>query len=270
MKLTTEQLADYEEKGFLLLPDLFSEREVEAMKGELARFGTLDTDHIVREKSGAIRTVFRAHDAESPTFSKPYYAAARVPRLIEPMRQILGDEHLYMYHSKLNLKEAIDGAVWQWHQDYGYWEKDGTPTPNLSTACIILGEASEMSGCLYFLPGSHKIGKIEPDFDAETTSYGLWKIPREKIIEQMEKLGDPIPMTGPPGTAILFHPQILHGSGHNMGPRPRWQIYFVYNTLANRPAQSDTPRPEYVCSRHCAELEMLGDDAIVEALEAAE
>jgi ectoine hydroxylase len=270
MKLTPEQLAHYEEKGYLLLPDLFSAAEVDAMKAELARFGTIDTDAIVREKSGAIRTVFRVHDKASPTYSAPYWVAARVPRMIEPMRQILGDDHLYMYHSKLNLKEAIDGAVWQWHQDYGYWEKDGTPTANLSTACIILGEASEMSGCLYFIPGSHKVGKIEPDFDVETTSYGLWKIPREKIIEQMEKLGDPIPMTGPPGTTILFHPQILHGSGHNMGPRPRWQIYFVYNTLANRPAGGDKPRPEYVCSRLCEELEMVDDGAVLAALEPAE
>ena len=184
MKLTSEHLASYMENGFVLLLKLFSAKEVEAMRAELACFAT--------------------------------------------------------------------------------------PSPGLSTACIILGEASEMSGCLYFISGSHRICKIEPDFDAETTSYGPWKIPHEKINEQVDKLSDPGPLTGQPGTAILVHPQILHVAGHNMEPRPRWQIYFVYDTLANRPATIHNPRSEYVCSGRCDELQMLSNDAIVKTREAVE
>lgn len=118
MKLTSEQLASYMENGFVLLLKLFSAKEVEAMRAELACFGTLKTDHILREKTGAIRTVFTLYDAVSRTFPVPTMRP-RVPRLIGPMRQILNDGDLYMYPSKLNLKEAVDGAVWQWHQDYG-------------------------------------------------------------------------------------------------------------------------------------------------------
>ena len=76
------------------------------------------------------------------------------------------------------------------------------------------------------------------------------------MIRLIEELGDPVPITGPPGTAIMFHPEILHCSGHNMGARPRWQIYFVYNSMSNKPRSIQSPRPEYVCSRKC---ELLGD-----------
>ncbi|SPD68626.1 protein of unknown function (plasmid) [Cupriavidus taiwanensis] len=48
----------------------------------------------------------------------------------------LGDEALYVYHTKCNLKTAIDGSVWQWHQDYGTWNLDGVPKPSLTTALI--------------------------------------------------------------------------------------------------------------------------------------
>ena len=76
---------------------------------------------MTREKSGVVRTVFRVHDPKSPTRSAPFEALARLPRILEPAQQLLRDDALYVYHSKCNMKEAIKGEIWQWHQDYGAW-----------------------------------------------------------------------------------------------------------------------------------------------------
>lgn len=266
MQLTDAQRQEYEERGFLVFPNYLSEDEVQAARDDLARVARIDSDHIVRETSGAMRTVFRMHDEDSPTHSEPFYRMARLPRLMGPARSVLGSDDLYMHHSKLNLKAAIDGEIWQWHQDFGYWRVDGVREPRMTTFLVMLNPATEMSGCLYFLPGSHKKGRIEPVLDETTTSYKLWKIPSDRMIELMEELGDPEPITGGPGTAVIFHPNLLHGSGHNMSRYHRWHMYFVYNRLDNTPDDVDNPRPEFVCSRAFKRLEPVADDALAAGL----
>lgn len=262
MQLTAEQRAEYEERGFLVFPDHFSEKEIQIARDDLDRVAKVEDEAIIREKSGALRTVFRMHDEESATHSAPFHAMARLPRLLGPAKSVLGSDDLYVHHSKLNLKEAIDGAIWQWHQDFGYWRIDGVQKPEMTTFLVMLNAASEMSGCLYFLPGSHKKGRVDPVLDETSTSYKLWKIPTPRMIELMEELGDPVPIVGGPGTAVLFHPNILHGSGHNMSRYHRWHMYFVYNRMDNKAQAVDNPRPEYVCSRLFKRLDEVDDNAL--------
>jgi ectoine hydroxylase len=147
MHLSKEQLDTYERDGFLVVPKLFSEHEIQAMKADLERIQKIDTDHLVRERSGGVaKTIYRVHEADGPTASPVFHAAARSPRLLHPAQKLLGDDALYVYHTKCNLKTAIDGSVWQWHQDYGTWKKDGVPEPMLTTALIMLDEPTQFNG----------------------------------------------------------------------------------------------------------------------------
>lgn len=262
MKLTASQLETYERDGFLILPGLFSPAEVRAMKTELARIQDIDTDHLVRERTGGIaKTIYRVHEADGPTASPVFHAAARAPRLLEPARQLLDDTDLYVYHTKCNLKTAIDGSVWQWHQDYGTWKRDGTPKPTLTTALIMLDEPTPMNGCLYFIPGSHKEGNLDPVFD-ETTAYKFWVVPKQHLLEIMARSPEPVPIVGPPGTVVFFDANILHASGHNLSRHDRWQVYVVFNPVANRPADVPNARPDYVRSTNFAPLSTGSDDIV--------
>ena len=67
-----------------------------------------------------------------------------------------------MHHFKLNMKAAIEGTIWQWHQDYMSWQMDGIARPDMTTMMVMMEDATEIGGCLYFLPGSHKMGRIDP------------------------------------------------------------------------------------------------------------
>jgi len=263
MRLTQAQSERYERDGFLVLPGLFSPREVAAMKQDLARIQGIDTDHLVRERSGGVaKTIYRVHDADGPTASPVFRAAARAPRLLQPAQRLLGDEGLYIHHTKCNLKTAIDGSVWQWHQDYGSWRRDGVPAPDMTTALVMLDEPTEMSGCLYFIPGSHRVGNLEPEMDDRTTSYRLWVVPKAELLSIMERSPEPVAVTGPPGTVVFFHCNILHASGHNLSRHDRWAVYYVYNRVANRPADVPNPRPDYVRSTNWAPLPLGSDDIL--------
>ena len=176
-------------------------------------------------------------------------------------KDLLCDQRLYIHHTKCNLKTAIDGSVWAWHQDYGTWKRDGMPEPRPTTALIMLDEPTEMNGCLYFIPGSHKEGSLEPEFN-DATGYKFYVTPKEKLLEIMARSPEPVPIVGKPGTVVFFDCNILHASGHNLSRHNRWAIYVVYNPVENRCRDVPNPRPDYVRSVNTNPL-MVGSDNIL-------
>lgn len=262
MQLTHDQLAAYRRDGFLVLPGLFSAAEVSAMKADLRRIQGIDTDHLVREKSGGVaKTIYRVHEADGPTSSAVFHGAARAPRLLAPARQLLSDDALYIHHTKCNLKTAIDGSVWQWHQDYGSWQRDGIAEPRLTTALIMLDEPTPMNGCLYFIPGSHRRASLESEFN-DATGYKFYVVPKQRMLDLMKDSPEPQAIVGKPGTVVFFDCNIVHASGHNLSRHDRWQVYLVYNLVANKPGDVANPRPDYVRSVNFKPL-ALGEDDIL-------
>jgi len=262
VKLSDAQLTAYARDGFVALPSLLSSEEVQEMKRELKRIQQIDTDHLVREKTGGIaKTIYKVHETESPTASPVFHAVSRAPRLLEPAQQLLNDPALYIHHTKCNLKTAIDGSVWQWHQDFGTWHIDGVPNPTMTTALVMLDEPNEMGGCLYFIPGSHKLGSLQPAFD-DSTGYRFYVVPKPRMLEVLSTHPKAVPIMGSPGTVVFFDANIVHSSGHNLSGDDRWQAYIVYNPVANRPADVEKPRPDYVRSTNFAPLQSGSDDIL--------
>jgi ectoine hydroxylase len=262
VRLTHQQVQAYNRDGFLILEDLFSASEVAAMRAELGRIQEVDTDHLVRENGSHIaKTIYRVHEADGPTASPVFHAVARCPRMLEAAQDLLGDQQLYIHHTKCNLKTAIDGSVWAWHQDYGTWKRDGMPEALPTTALIMLDEPTEMNGCLYFIPGSHKEGSLEPEFN-DATGYKFYVTPKEKLLEIMERSPQPVPIVGKPGTVVFFDCNILHASGHNLSRHNRWAIYLVYNPVKNQCHEVPNPRPDYVRSVNTTPL-VAGTDNIL-------
>src|SRR5487761_2309851 len=118
MQLNAEQLRAFDEQGYIFFPNCFSEEEIALLRAEAENILKLDRQEVWREKTGAPRTAFAAH-----TFSDVFGLLARHPRLVEPLRQLFGEE-VYVHQFKLNAKAAFEGDVWQWHQDYGTWQRD--------------------------------------------------------------------------------------------------------------------------------------------------
>ena len=269
MQLTQTQLAEFDRDGFLRFERLFTDDEVALLKAELARVASANTDAIIRERTGSVRTIYRCHEPDGPTASPAFRRLARTPRFLRPAQGVLRDEQLYVYHCKNNIKTAIDGTVWLWHQDYGYWQHDGVPTPNMATFLVMLDDATEFGGCLYFLPGSHRGPVLPAHKDEMTTSYPQWAIEKPAIVEALRTGPRPVAIEGGPGTAVLFHCKMVHGSGHNLSPNDRWHAYMAYNPSANRPNPVPAnPRPDYVVSRNYTPLELLAGDSLREPVTA--
>lgn len=264
MELTAAQRAAYERDGFLVFPDLFSRAELAVLRQEVARLENIHAEEVVREHTGGVKSLFRVHEEDGPTRSAPFRALVRTPRVLRPVQQVLGTDEVYVYHTKINAKPAIEGTPWMWHQDYNSWSKDGCPTSNMATYNVMLNDTTEFSGCLYIIPGSHKLGLLESVLDT-STGYKLWSIPKAKMIEVLRNSPPPVAVTGKAGTAVLFHCNVLHASGHNLSGEDRWHIYVSCNAVANKPILGPNPRPDWVVSRNWHPLPIEDDAGFVKA-----
>ena len=141
MKLTPQQLEQFDRDGYLFFPSLFTPAEITPLLDEVPRLYAQQRPENVMEKSGVVRTNFAAH-----MYSKPFATLARHPRMLTPVMQMYG-EKLYMHQFKINGKMAFDGDVWQWHQDYGTWVNDDhMPEPRAMNVAIFLDEVNEFNG----------------------------------------------------------------------------------------------------------------------------
>ena len=265
MKLTAQQIAQYDRDGYLHFPTFFAPAEVEAMRREVARVSKIDCEMVIREGGEKKpKIMFRMHETDGPTASPVMNAAVRLPRTLGIAQQLLRDEKLYLHHTKVNIKAAIEGSVWPWHQDYGSWANDGIARSDILTIMVGLDAATEMNGCLYFLPGSHVHGRLDPYFDT-STAYKVWSVTPADMKRLIAEHGEPVAITGKPGSLTVFNSNLLHASGHNLSASDRWQAYFCYNTCANRPHDVEKPRPDYVRSVNWKPLVTAADDGILKA-----
>lgn len=264
MELTAQQVEQFDRDGFIVFPDLFSRPEIAVLRREVARLSQVRGDLVKLEHTGGVKMIWRAHEADGETRSKPFHALVRTPRVLRPVQQVLKDDAVYVYHSKINTKPAIEGAVWQWHQDYGQWSLDNVGGPSMATFNVMMTDTTEMGGALYLIPGSHKLGRIEPEYDT-TASYKYMQMPRQRMLEILRTSPTPVPITGRAGSAVLFHCNTLHASGHNLSGEDRWHIYISCNTVANKPQIGPDSRPDWAVSRNWKPLQMESDDAVLKA-----
>ena len=255
MRLSEEQLASLHSQGFLVLPDLFSGAEVDALRSRLpALFADGHEGNIVERESGEARTSMGLHLRD-----ECFDVLTRHPRLVEPALQILG-EPAYIQQVKVNVKAAFSGEVWQWHYDFAtHHEEDGVLRPLALNLHVFLDDVSEFNGPLWFIPGSHAVGAHGAHLDTATTSYPLWVVDPPTVKARAEKNGM-VSATGARGTGLIFFDTLLHGSPPNMSPWDRAIFSLILNPVSN--AATLSGRPDYKHHQDFSAVVPLDDDCL--------
>jgi ectoine hydroxylase len=255
VKLTPEQIRQFEEEGYFFLPGCFSDEEVAVLRDEAEEIYKSNRPEVWREKTGAPRTAFAAH-----TYNEAFRLLGTHPRLVEPLEQTFG-EGVYTHQFKINAKAAFEGDVWQWHQDYGTWARDdGMPEPRAMNIAVFMDEVMPINGPLMLIPKSHKHGTLAAEHDVTTTSYPLWTLDKETVTRLAQQGGIVAP-TGMPGSVLMFHGNLVHGSAPNITPYPRRIVYLTLCAVSN---YIRTPtRPEWIAHRDFTPIEPVADDALL-------
>ena len=263
MKLTPDQITAFERSGFLFVPSLFRADEVASLRAQLPDLMRHDGPETLRERgSNAVRSVIAPHLRD-----ELFLNLSRHPRLIEPARQILGGT-VYLHQFKVNAKEAQDGEIWHWHQDYRTWyEDDGMPEPAVINAALFLDEVNEFNGPMMFIPGSHANGRLEADQDFERVpGYGRLSADavgspyRKETINAMIRANGIAAPKGPAGSTVFFHGCTVHGSAPNMSPWGRSIVFSSLNRVDN--AIRRPTRPDFLALRDFTPLTPLNDDCL--------
>ncbi|HTQ82769.1 MAG TPA: phytanoyl-CoA dioxygenase family protein [Pseudolabrys sp.] len=262
MKLSAEQLKAFDEQGYVFFPECFSEDEIALLRAEADSILKLDRPEVWREKTGAPRTAFAAH-----TFSEVFGLLSRHPRLVEPLRQLFGED-VYVHQFKLNAKAAFEGDVWQWHQDYGTWQRDdGMPEARAMNIAVFLDEVMPINGPLLLIPKSHKSGVFAAGHDKSTTSYPLWTLDKDTVTRLAAEAAGPdgvgiVAPTGKPGAVLMFHGNLVHASPPNITPYPRKIVYLTLCAVSNHITKFT--RPEFIAHRDFTPIAPVDDDALAE------
>ena len=261
MKLTPDQLSQFDRDGYLFFPGQFTPDEMKVLNDSVPQLYARRDAFNVREKdSDSVRTNFAAH-----LYSEPFAKLARHPRMVGPAQQLLG-EALYMHQFKVNGKMAFEGDVWQWHQDYGTWFNDDLmPTERAMNVAIFLDDVNPFNGPLMFIPGSHKTGVVDAKHDLTTTSYPLWTVENDLIAQLVARAGGKnggiVSPHGPAGSMILFHSCLLHASGSNLSPWNRVSVYLSLCAVSNHIRRFK--RPEFIAHRDFQPIDCLPDDCLL-------
>lgn len=279
MLITDDQLNFYRKEGFLLIENCFSTDEVALLKKELpALFREESLRRVVEKNGDVVRSVYGSH-----TTSRVFYALAHHPRLVEPALQILGGP-AYIHQFKLNAKAAFGGDLWEWHQDYVFWQKeDGILHPRLVNVVVFLDEVNEFNGPLFLIPGSQNEGVIDvpardadssrqdgtpdayaqsPDWISNLTADLKYSLNKDTIGAMVKRYGLVAPK-GPAGSVLFFHCNIAHGSNANMSPFDRNIAIVTYNSVENTPTPVANPRPDFLVSRDYTPVVSQEDDVLL-------
>ncbi|GAA4442638.1 phytanoyl-CoA dioxygenase family protein [Bremerella cremea] len=218
-RLTDQQIASYQQNGYLAGIPILNATQIETLRTELAEFfepghdgQNLWYEYHTNESTTPETVLFHALGAWRlrPAFHDVLWS----PAFVMAASQLL-EGPVRFWHDQLFCKPAHHGGVVAWHQDYSYWTRT-KPVAHL-TCWIGLDDATNDNGCVQYIPGSHRW-----DLLPITGLAGNMEAIREVLTdEQWEQFQHPVPAELKAGEATFHHPLTVHGSFENRIERPR-------------------------------------------------
>lgn len=261
-ELNLSQIEFYETHGFLFINSFFTPEEILLFQSEATMLSKnreiLSREEAIAEKNhendsnSVLRSLFRIH-ANNPVFSR----LAKDQRLIDIAQQILGSE-VYIHQSRINFKPGLSGKSFFWHSDFETWHvEDGMPRMRALSISIALTDNTIVNGPLMVIPGSHKVyvacvGESPQNHYLRSLKQQEFGIPDNNSIRFLESRSGIKPLLGEAGSILIFDSNLMHGSGGNISPYARSNLFFVYNSIENRlfrPFCNNNPRPEFLATR---------------------
>ncbi|MEW2619801.1 ectoine hydroxylase [Streptomyces sp. NPDC048106] len=255
--IAAADLQAYERDGFLAVDQLIGPAEVEVYRQELDRLVTdpairFDERSIVEPASQEIRSVFEVH-----RISEVFAGLVRDERVVGRARQILGSD-VYVHQSRINVKPGFGASGFYWHSDFETWHaEDGLPNMRTVSVSIALTENFDTNGGLMIMPGSHRTflgcaGETPKDNYKKSLQMQDAGTPSDQALTGLAGEHGIKLFTGRAGSATWFDCNCMHGSGDNITPFPRSNVFIVFNSVENaavEPFAAPVRRPEFIGAR---------------------
>lgn len=217
--LTYDQLDSYKKNGFLVLHNVFTEKEVAVWQSECDRLLSL-SDYVdplnlrvgfrkMKTGESMVEKFDPVHDI-SPVFSD----LVKDERILTPLRDIFLDEPC-LFKDKLIYKLPRNKG-YRLHQDAAWWQ--GFRYEGLISVMVAIDGADRKNGGLELFPGYQ---------DRFLYKEGMRGMDDEEMALVDAKKG--MIYATHPGDVIIFHSLTPHQSGENTTNQSRRQLYLTYS-----------------------------------------
>ncbi|MFY9234148.1 MAG: phytanoyl-CoA dioxygenase family protein [Fimbriimonadaceae bacterium] len=218
--LTPEQIIQYRENGFLVIEPFLDQNELEHWR------------ECVEEAVEARLGTTLLHNQHDPGsyYAQVYVQALKLREVHDGMRQILDDPRLGKMAADL---AGVDGIrIWHdqalfkppygnptgWHLDNPIWSFSSRDAISIWVA---LDDATLGNGCLWYIPGTHKLATFEATPIGESQDDLFKNYPDWMSIA-------PVACPCAAGSAIFHNGLTAHGAGSNMTNKPRRAMTCAY------------------------------------------
>ena len=276
--LTSEQIRQFKEKGFLIMRQMLPREALQPLIDELmqkvdeaireaTRQGQLDAEDTFNEAPFASRLALASEACKDRNWlwenyfsrGKPISAGMFTlrtsPVLLDATEALIGPEILAHPQFALRPKMPdLDLMDIPWHQDLAYLIPAEAGETLVVNYWIPLVEATEQNGCMQVIPGSHREGLIAHDLWLETPGHkgarGIADadLPASSIVTCEVDAGD----------VLMTTERLVHRSIPNRSQTVRWSVDTRYNRIGLPTGRSKVPgfvarsrqHPERVARSH--------------------
>ena len=193
--LSSNQLKQYKDEGFVSPINVFSKNKANEIRNEIELIEKRIPEEL--EKSGR----YNAH-LISPLLDE----VTHNPKILDAVQSLIGEDIL-VCGTTLFIKNPNEKGFVSYHQDAKYI---GLEPHNWVTAWVAITDSNEKNGCMRMWSGSHKDNLRDHDqrFNEDnllTRGQTVENVPKEKTT----------PLVLEAGQMSLHHPTVVHGSELN-------------------------------------------------------
>jgi ectoine hydroxylase-related dioxygenase (phytanoyl-CoA dioxygenase family) len=250
--LSRDQVEFYAREGYLVLPRLLDENDLEPIKralsdkvdeiaAKMVKAGKLTETYAGEPFKTRLARMFEdKNDVEFLEFGRSwrdrhpgYFLFMSNPKILDAVESLIGSEIFAnpVYNTRPKVPKVAAGAV-PWHQDRSYWP--GANANPVITVWIPLVDANEVNGCLKIWPRTHNTELVRHHHESHTgTAYTEVDI-EDAELKQYKKIS-PVTLPIEAGGAILFNDRCIHMSTPNYSDHVRWSVDLRYQPTDQDP-----------------------------------
>ena len=225
--LTTMQITDYNERGYIAPLDVYSPSEIEGIR-------TYFDDLLARvvAAGGDSYSISSAHLKYGPV-----YDILTEPRIVNMVADLFGED-VIAWGSHFFCKMPHDGKTVAWHQDASYWPLSPSKA---ATVWLAIDDADPENACMKFVAGSHHSGHLtyRPSSSADHNVLN-------QTIDNAEQYGQVVYDPLKAGQISIHSDLLLHGSEANHSNRRRCALTLRYCAASVRAGMKWNEKGVYV------------------------
>ena len=226
--LSDEQRTAYDRDGFIVVPEVFSQAEIDELRcvtdefvAGAARVTANDDVYDLEESHTPAEPRVRRLKAPHLIHSA-YFRAGRNPKIVAILTALWGSVRFDT--GKLNMKSAGFGAPVEWHQDWAFYPHTND---DLAAVGIMLDDVDPENGPMLVVPGSHK-GPVYDHHGPNGRFCGAMDPLRLTQEGSDIDLSRAVPCLGRAGSITVHHVRAVHGSATNFSGRERRFLLYQY------------------------------------------